>query len=276
VSTPTATPPAWLEAAAKLDALLGEKVPVSAAKAEPADEVDSEFHEDPSAELREEEDSEGEDREGEAPAEPFALAARQEPRPPAEAQPRPRITPPVVIPAPAGDAAEETDLAWQGYAPFALLPSTLALAAATAVVTLAVRPFVPARVLHEAVDAPLAAAWLLVLVPAAYRLMAYNYRLTTRRLFRERGRLYTPEPPLDLATVVTVAAEQSRFERWLGVGTVRAVAENGPPWALTGVRRPALLADMICDAAKATREGNITAARAEMAADVARQLDGSE
>src|SRR4051794_28617801 len=56
VSTSTATPPAWLEAAAKLDALLGDKSPPPAAKAQPADVDDTE--------------TPGDDREGEALTEP--------------------------------------------------------------------------------------------------------------------------------------------------------------------------------------------------------------
>jgi hypothetical protein len=270
VSTPTAAPPAWLEAAAKLDALLGDKVPVSAAKAKPADDED---HEIPEA------DAEADDREGKAPSEQEAsatglskaplltlparkeaLPARQEPRPPAGAKPRSRITPPIV-PAASADATDETELAWLGYAPVALVPSVVVLAAASTAIILALRPLVPVHVLHEAVDVPIAAAWLLQLFWVAYRLTGYNYRLTTRRLFRERGRLYPPELPLELATVVTVAAEQSRLGRWLGVGTVRVVAEDGPPWALTGVRRPGLLADMVTDAAKAARESTVSTAR---------------
>jgi hypothetical protein len=242
VSTPTAAPPSWLEAAAKLDALLGDKVPVSAGKAAAASHGDDE------------QTDQAHEPVDEASAEPIPSRSAS------ETKPRPRVAPPM-IPAAWADPADETELAWLGYAPMALIPSVVVLAAVSVAFTLTLRPFVPLHVLHEAVDVPVAAAWLLQLFWVAYRLTGYNYRLTTRRLFRERGRLYPPEPPLDLATVVTVAAEQSRLGRWLGIGTVRVVAEDGPPWALTGVRRPGLLADMITDAAKVAREGTVTATR---------------
>ena len=223
------TTPAWLEEAAKLN--------------EPAEEQLS---------LRE----------GEAPAEPLD-SARREPRPPIappEAKPRPRITPPTtaVIPAP----AQETDLAWHGYSAAALVPSTIALAAFTCSAFVILRPLVPVWVIHEAADAPLAALWLLQAVRAGYRLLGYNYRLTTWRLFRSRGRLYPTEPPLELATVVKAEVRQTLFGRLIGVGTVRVVPEDAAATIeLTGVRRPKVLAARIEEAATAAREANVTKSR---------------
>jgi membrane protein YdbS with pleckstrin-like domain len=248
VSTPTAAPPSWLEAAAKLDALLGDKVPVrSEPEASATDDVDRR----PGPEARATGDSE--------PS--LTLPARTEPRP--------RITPPII---PASENGEEVDVAWRGWSPLAVVPSTLGLAALTALTLWVVRPLIPARVGPVAVEGPLAAAWLLQLVRGAYRLMAYNYRLTTRRLFRERGRLYRPEPPIDLATVIAVETAQNRLERWLGIGTVLVVPEDATPQVpgieFIGVRRPKALADLIDAAAKAAHEGNVAAARIPGEADV--------
>jgi hypothetical protein len=231
VSTPpTAAPPSWLEAAAKLDAIAADRVPLAAAPAPKA----------------------------EAPAPPKPAAP--------EAKPRPRVSaPPVIVPDGPADAREETEIGWYGYAAATLLPGTLALAALTAAAVVSLRPRVPPTIMREAVDAPLAALWLVQTIRAAYRVLAYHCRLTTRRLFHGRGRLYPPEPPLDLATVANASARQTLLGRLLGVGTVRVVPEDGaerPAVELTGVRRPRMLAAAIEQAATAAREENVVAVRA--------------
>jgi hypothetical protein len=256
MSTPsTDAPPAWLEAAAKLDALLGERAPASAAKKpltadedepeEPADEQDS----------ADEEEVE----------EPVA-----EHEPPPEAKPRTRIAAPaVVVPKPA--PTEEVELAWRGYSPLDLLPSTAVFALVTCGTILALRPLLPAWVMREAIDAPLAAVWLLQAVRAMYRLLAYDYRLTSRRLFRSRGPLYPRETPLDLATVVRAEVRQTRIGRLIGVGTVRLIPEDATPTRpaveLDGIRRPQALAGRIQEAATTARGANVTTARATIPAE---------
>jgi hypothetical protein len=251
-TTPTAAPPAWLEAAAKLDALVGEKVALSAARNGLPDEI---------------EDEAGGPHEDESSAEPDAPPVRQEIRAPVkaiEAKQRPRITPPAVV-MPAAAPTEEVELAWQGYSPATLLPSTIALAVVTGSVILLLRPLVPTWVLHEAADAPLAALWLLQAVRAGYRLFGYNYRLTTRRLFRDLGRLYPADEPLDLATVVRAEVRPSLMGRMIDVGTVRVISEEATPskpaLELVGVSRPQAFAARIDEAAKAAREGNVTMGR---------------
>jgi hypothetical protein len=176
-------------------------------------------------------------------------------------QPRPRFTPPIaaIESLPPG---EEIDLAWLGYSAAALIPSTVALAAFTLSAIVILRPLVPVWVLHEAADAPLAALWLLQAVRAGYRLLGYNYRLTTRRLILSRGRLYPTDPPLDLATVVKAEVRQTLLTRLIDVGTVAVVPENASATVeLTGVRRPKLLAARIEEAATAARESSVTTGR---------------
>lgn len=208
----TPTPPAWLEAAAKLDALTGTKVPLSAARnTAVVDEADEEEF-DGEAGVPEDGDKEviaqgAEDREGSTAAVPRDRASVEIESSPPEpndatnrinrAEPRSRMVPAAFsIPKPV--AAEEGELAWHGYSAQALLPSTVALAVVTAGIIVGLRPLVPAWVVHEGADAPLAALWIFQAFRAGYRLVGYNYRLTTRRLFRDRGRLYPPEGPVDL------------------------------------------------------------------------------
>jgi hypothetical protein len=228
-------PPAWLEAAARLDALIDERVPL----APPPD-----------------------------PPPPVDDAPDEEDLLPAEPEPQPRLSAaPVVVPempADPADAREETDLGWYGYAAVALLPSTAALGLLTAGALWKLRPLLPPGLVAEAVYAPLAALWAGQAFRLAYRLLAYSYRLTTRRLFRDRGRLYGPEEPLDLATVAQVELNQTVADRLVGVGTVIVVPEEAvgrPPVELIGVYRPRLLAARIEEAALAARAGNVVAMR---------------
>ncbi len=249
-TTPTAAPPAWLEAAAKLDALGGDEVPLSAAGNESLDDdIETEM-------ARPEPD---------APASevsPLAGASGSGRSAQVTTKPRPRIAPPTAVMA-ATPFTEEVDLAWHGYSAAALVPSTFALAVVTCGVIVLLRPLVPKWVLHEAADAPLAALWLLQAIRAGYRLFGYNYRLTTRRLFRDLGRLYPPGAPLDLATVVRAEVRQSLVGRLAGVGTVRVVPEDATAAVeLAGVRRPKLLVARIEEAATAAREANVTVGRA--------------
>jgi hypothetical protein len=260
--TPTAAPPTWLEAAAKLDALIGDKVPLSAARTEPAEEVDEETAAapEPDAPARETGSLAGASGSGRLTPEVLSLAGASG----SGRLTKPRITPPLVVPS-AALSSEEVELAWHGYSAAALVPSTIALAALSAGVILALRPLVPTWVLHEAADAPLAALWLLQAIRAGYRLFGYNYRLTTRRLFRERGRLYPPDAPVELATVVRAEVRQSLIGRLAGVGTIRVIPEevtpNRPAVDLIGVRRPQVLAARIEEAASAAREANVTVGR---------------
>jgi hypothetical protein len=241
------TTPSWLETAAKLDALAGDKVSLSAVRAAAEKAV------------------------GET-TELSAEAPKPAPRPEAAtAVPAARmrvVEPPVVkIPAPAAATAEEVDLAWHGYSAAALVPSTIALAAATVSAFVILRPLVPAIVVHEAADAPLAALWILQAIRAGYRLVAYSYRLTTRRLLRSRGRLYPMEEPLELVTLGTAMANQSLLGKLFDIGMVRVFREDGSAAAeLPGVRRPKVLAARIEEAATAARGANISMARLPAAA----------
>src|SRR5438067_2117877 len=95
-TTPTTTPPAWLEAAAKLDAIAADRVPLGPTLSAPASPV-----------------------EADAPA--------------VEAPPRSRLpAAPAALPDRPAPAREELDLGWHGYDAGALLPGTLVLGVLTA------------------------------------------------------------------------------------------------------------------------------------------------
>jgi hypothetical protein len=223
-TTPTATPPSWLEAAARLDALMGDKVPLATAQ--------------PTAVT--------------PPADVETVA----PELPA---PTRRIAAPIVVPDVGQRRRDEVDQGWYGYSAMALLPSTLFLGMLTAAALSELPRLVPAKIVVEVLYAPLAALWAGQIIRAAYRVFAYSYRLTNRRLFRERGRLYPAEEPIDLAVVARVDVKKAR----LGVGTVCVIPEESSGRAaveLTGVRRPRMLAAAVEQAARAAREGNVVVA----------------
>jgi hypothetical protein len=140
--------------------------------------------------------------------------------------------------------AEETDVWWGSYA----WQSTVLHFVACGVLTAAVAGSAyaagaahPPRVAYW-VAGPV---WLLVLAWWVYRMSAFNYRLTTRRLFRGMGFTRAPEQ-VELVRVVGVTVQRSAFERWMGVGQVRVErGPEGPPLVLEGVRDPEQVARAI-------------------------------
>jgi membrane protein YdbS with pleckstrin-like domain len=203
--------PAWLEAAAKLEA---------------------------------------EEKAGVAVIDPPATAAK----PPSRIAGRPHI---VLMP-----DVEEVDLAWRGYSLLGMIPATVVVALATVSAIVLIRPLVPTWIVHEAFDAPAVAIWVLQLIRAVYRFIAYDYRLTNSRLYRSRGPLYPPERPVDLASVVRADVHQTAIGRLLGVGNVTIVCEDDAAnRELEGVRGANPLAARIDEAAKTARERSVSATR---------------
>lgn len=192
--------------------------------------------------------------------EPAPTPAPPKVAPPKAEKPKARLPIPVELPA----TSEETDLSWRGYHPITLLPGLVVAGAITAGVFVYLRHLVPAAFVREAVDAPLAALWLLQLVRLGYRAAAYEYRLTNRRLFRSRGPLYPADAPVELARVIKVQVNRGVFGWLLGVGCVRVECEESaevPPLELAGVPQPRTLAALVERAAEAARGGTVTAAK---------------
>ncbi|MFO0807847.1 MAG: PH domain-containing protein [Gemmataceae bacterium] len=242
--SPPAVTPAWLEAAAagNLPDLDGENVPLSApiATAKAKSRLPAEIVIEPAPEPKVE-------------TPPVDDTPKSE-------KPKRRVAPLVELPV----TDEEVELSWRGYHPITLLPGFVVAAAVTAGVLVYLRALVPVRFVHECVDAPLAALWLGQFVRLGYRAIAYEYRLTNRRLFRSRGPLYPADAPVDLGRVANVQVRRGVFGWLLGVGTVRVECEDSaevPPLELAGVPRPRALAALVEKAAEAARNGNVTAAK---------------
>jgi hypothetical protein len=162
----------------------------------------------------------------------------------------------------------ETDVHRRSLDGAALLPSTVGLGLLTlGMVTLA-KPFVPARFVTELISLPILALWTGLIIFGGYRMWAYRYRMTSHRLFRERGRLYPADEPLELSLISKVEVRQSRLQDWLDVGDVIVTPEESsgrPPFELTGVRWPEKLAALIETTAAAGRDRSVKWARSSSA-----------
>ena len=88
-----------------------------------------------------------------------------------------------------------------------------------------------------------------------YRFFGFNYRLTTRRLFRQRGFHHLPEELMDLAGIARVEVKSNWWERRVDVGdvVVRALDRARPAMVLKGLRRPDQVARLIRDWANRAR-----------------------
>jgi hypothetical protein len=99
-----------------------------------------------------------------------------------------------------------------------------------------------------------AVIWLVQTLRWSYRLCGYNYRLTTRRLYRDRGFSYRGYARADLARVARVWVRRRRpHERLFHLGTVVVEALGQEPLEVGGVGNPEHVASLIRDAALKAR-----------------------
>jgi len=154
---------------------------------------------------------------------------------------------------PAADAGEELDVWWGSYAGRAMVPGFVACGLLTLVIAGGAWYWWDVYQAHPRVARYSAytlgtLVWGIQLLRWGYRTIFTNYRLTTRRLFRDKG-LRTPAgPPVELTAVTEVAVEPPAFwERLLDVGRVRLACGNGPvrELVLDGVYQPGQVAEQI-------------------------------
>jgi hypothetical protein len=157
----------------------------------------------------------------------------------------------------AAGTAEETDVWWGSYSGWTLTPSCLACVLLTAVIAWAAWAFVPRGFVKGTIIALAGAVWLVQGVRWAYRVFGYNYRLTTRRVFCDRGFLYAGFAALDLAAVGRVLVRRSWSDRLVDVGQVLVLPEQPtqPTLVLEGVREPLVVAEEIRKQVQAARAG---------------------
>ena len=185
------------------------------------------------------------------------------PTPPIDLKPASRL--PAEVSVETKKPTDETDVHRRGYDAAALLPSTVVLGLITVSVVMFIRPFVPERYIAEFTTLPLLGLWAGQIVRGGYRLFKFRYRLTSQNLYRERGRLYSSDEPLNLATISKVEVQRTRVQFLMGVGDVIVHSEessNRPPFDMSGVRWPKTFAALIESTASTARERTVLGGKA--------------
>jgi uncharacterized membrane protein YdbT with pleckstrin-like domain len=141
------------------------------------------------------------------------------------------------------EPVQEVDVWWGCYQSRALLPSFAACSLLTMLIFGAAWYFWAERsagplLARYSAYALAAAVWLVQLVRWSRRVLTFSYRLTNRRLLRERIFIHEACCEVELAKITEVRVEQNRLERFLGVGRicVRAEGTDTPELILEAVR----------------------------------------
>jgi membrane protein YdbS with pleckstrin-like domain len=138
---------------------------------------------------------------------------------------------------------EEIEVWWGSYALRATIPSCTVAAALTVgmlVVVWVQGGWKGEDLLQLIILVPILGVWLFVAIRWGYRLVAVSYRLTTRRLFCERGFLRPVRRVIDLVQIDQVLVAHRGLDRLLRIGRVRIVAldRKVPDMNLDGIHRP--------------------------------------
>lgn len=178
------------------------------------------------------------------PAPPEDLA---EPRAPADgvATPAEPIAPSATGSEPDVDPDQELDVWWGAYAGRAMLFSFTLCALLTLAVAAGGWYFWHVRgqsayFMRHVVLGLTGAIWFVQGLRWAYRTVSINYRLTTHRLFRDRGFHNPTAGTVILERVTDVAVEpRTALEQLVHVGRIRVTSEDDtPPLVLEGVYQP--------------------------------------
>jgi hypothetical protein len=143
--------------------------------------------------------------------------------------------------------AEEVDVWWGSYSPWTMLPSFLVCVSLTALIAWAAwhsldRIFVQLTILGAA-----GLVWLVQSYRLCRRVFGINYRLTTRRLFRDEGLVQPLSLALQLSAVARVQIRRNGYERLVGIGHLLVLCEDRAalPLLLEGVAAPQEVAELI-------------------------------
>jgi membrane protein YdbS with pleckstrin-like domain len=145
----------------------------------------------------------------------------------------------VALPGGGDNAAQETDVWWGSYSGWTMLPSLLICIALTLAIIGGAWTFVERRHLQWTIWSLVGTVWLVQGTRWALRVFGHTYRLTTRRLFIQRGHFWQRRFQIKLADVQQVKVKRSPWSRWTGVGRIVIFPAHGAsPVALEGVRQP--------------------------------------
>jgi hypothetical protein len=150
---------------------------------------------------------------------------------------------------------EEVDLWWGSYSGWTMLPSFAVCTLLSGIIVVAVWQVLPREYVRTTILSLWLVVWSVQLVRWGRRIFGWNYRLTTRRLFQDRGIRVTRFLQVDLTEVAQVAVRSQGLERWLGIGQLHVTFEkvSFSPMILEGVRDPSRVAELIRRAVHAAR-----------------------
>jgi hypothetical protein len=142
------------------------------------------------------------------------------------------------------DTNQEVDVWWGSYAGRTMLPSFLVCIALTGLIIGFAWAYVERSQLKLTVLGLSGGLWLVQLGRFAYRYFGFTYRLTSKRLFRNRSRQPLQVPLTDIGEV---RVEQNSFEQLVGVGRVFITFpdKTRPPVVLEGVKKPKHVVELI-------------------------------
>jgi hypothetical protein len=167
------------------------------------------------------------------------------------------------------EAEQEADVWYGGYAGRTMLPSLAICLGLTALMLWGVWNFWerwPSRwrgLVILAAAGVLGAIWIFQIIRWGYRKMATGTRLTSRRLFLDRGFLYPNRDTLPLDQIARVEVRRSIFGYCLRFGRIHIFSETKHDAVLVmhGVSRPFEVAERIRKQVARAREGQVLASR---------------
>jgi uncharacterized membrane protein YdbT with pleckstrin-like domain len=151
---------------------------------------------------------------------------------------------------------QEVDVWWGSFAGRTLTPSFALCTLLTALIFWGTRTWVAERGWVQLSFFGFAGAlWLVQLTRWARRFFSYNYRLTTRFLYVDRGFLSLVAQRLDLRAVQRLQVRADWLQNLLGVGDVEVYldGDSKPAAVLQGLLAPARAADTLREAVKKAR-----------------------
>jgi len=159
------------------------------------------------------------------------------------------------------DEDQETDIWWGSYAGRTMTPSFIVCGLLTVLLIWSVwliwpepdnRPYLERYTTYILVGA----VWSFQVVRWGYRILALNYRLTTHRLFCQRGFQTAAMTSIDLSKIATVRIERAPLENQLKVGRLRIIPVDAslPPLLLEGVWHPDQIAGLIMKQVQQARQ----------------------
>lgn len=154
-------------------------------------------------------------------------------------------------------AIPEKDI-WQGHSSWKNYSDLLLVALGWTVVAVIIGFTTPPAVVWMAIGLTIL-AWVYVLGRMAYGVLSCRYRLTTQRLFIERGILSRTIDQTELIRVDDVRIHKRLLDRLMGLGSVQIMSTDASDKQIriVGVENPDQLADSIREHTRALRRKSV-------------------